>query len=295
MPFILPPDELKTAELTRKPEWLKVRLPGSGRYAEVRNSIRNFQLHTVCQSARCPNIGDCWERGTATFMILGDICTRACTFCAVKTGAPTPLDHRESQRVADAVELLGLKYAVITSVTRDDLPDGGASLFAATIREIRQRIPGCEVEVLIPDFAGNEKALRQVCDAAPDVLNHNIETVFRLYPSVRPQAQYWRSLQLLTRASSLGMRTKSGFMIGLGETREEVIRTMRDLREAHCELLTIGQYLQSTPACLPVAEFISPATFAEYRDIALELGFRHVESAPLVRSSYHAEVVGANL
>jgi len=279
----------KIADFSRKPEWLKVRLPGSGRYAEVMKSVRSHRLHTVCQSARCPNVGECWERGTATFMILGDICTRACGFCAVRTGMPAPVDMSESQRVADATKLLGLRYAVITSVTRDDLTDGGASLFAATIREIRQRIPECKIEVLIPDFEGNKKALRLVCDAAPDVLNHNIETVHRLYPFVRPQARYWRSLQLLSRVSSLGMRTKSGFMVGLGETREEVIRTMRDLREVGCELLTIGQYLQPTPACLPVVEFISPEIFAEYRNVGLELGFRHVESAPLVRSSYHAE------
>ncbi|MFH1011877.1 MAG: lipoyl synthase [bacterium] len=295
MPFIPPADARKAIDLNRKPGWLKVRLPGSGRYAEVRNSIRDFRLHTVCQSARCPNVGECWERGTATFMILGDICTRACTFCAVKSGAPDPMDCGEAQRVADAVELLGLKYAVITSVTRDDLPDGGASLFAAIIREIRQRVPACKAEVLIPDFAGDEKALHLVCDAAPDVLNHNIETVSRLYPSVRPQAQYSRSLELLSRASSLGMRTKSGFMVGLGETRGEIIRTMRDLREVGCELLTIGQYLQPTPACLPVIEFVTPKVFAEYRAVGLELGFCHVESAPLVRSSYHAEKVGAGL
>ncbi len=228
-------------------------------------------------------------------MILGDICTRACSFCAVRTGHPEPSDCDEPQRVADAAKLLGLKYAVITSVTRDDLPDGGASLFAATIREIRRRIPECKVEVLISDFEGNEKALRLVCDAVPGVLNHNIETVSRLYPSVRPQAQYWRSLKLLSRASSLGMRTKSGFMVGLGETREEVVRTMRDLREAGCELLTIGQYLRPTPSCLPVVEFVSPEVFAEYRNVGLELGFLHVESAPLVRSSYHADAADANL
>jgi len=208
---------------------------------------------------------------------------------------PQPIDFGEAKRVADAVELLGLKYAVVTSVTRDDLPDGGASLFAATIREILSRIPECKVEVLIPDFSGNEKALRSVCDAAPDVLNHNIETVGRLYPSVRPQAQYARSLQLLSRAHSFGRVIKSGLMVGLGETREEVIETMRDLREIGCELLTVGQYLQPTPTCLPISEFISPATFAEYRNIGLELGFHHVESAPLVRSSYRADALGTHL
>ena len=295
MPSIPSIEAPKIADLSRKPEWLKVRLPGSGRYAEVMKSVRSSQLHTVCQSARCPNVGECWERGTATFLILGDICTRGCGFCAVETGMSAPIDVSEPQRVADAVVLLGLKYAVITSVTRDDLADGGASLFAATIREIRERIPECKIEVLIPDFEGNEKALRLVCDAAPDVLNHNIETVYRLYPFVRPQARYWRSLQLLSRARSLGMRTKSGFMVGLGETREEVIRTMRDLREVGCELLTIGQYLQPTPACLPVIEFISPEVFGDYRAIGLDLGFHHVESGPLVRSSYHADAVGAGL
>lgn len=274
----------------RKPAWLKVHLPGSGRYAEVRRLVDGNGLHTVCQSARCPNVGNCWERGTATFLILGNVCTRACGFCAVENGKPGPVDEGEPQRVANAVGILGLKYAVITSVTRDDLPDGGASLFAATIREIHRRAPGCKVELLIPDFGGNEDALRQVCDAAPDVLNHNIETVHRLYPSVRPQAKYWRSLELLARARSFGVATKSGFMVGLGETRDEVICTMRDLREAGCERLTIGQYLQPTDSHLPVIWYIPPEVFAEYRRIGLDLGFRHVESNPLVRSSYHAEL-----
>jgi len=274
----------------RKPDWLKIRLPGSGHYAQVRRLVESGGLHTVCQSARCPNVAECWEHGTATFMILGDVCTRACGFCAVGSGKPEGLDANEPQRIAEAVQTLGLKYAVVTSVTRDDLPDGGASLFAETMREIRRRVAGCKVEVLVPDFGGNEDALRLVCDAAPDVLNHNIETVCRLYPFVRPQAAYWRSLQLLARARSLGMKTKSGFMVGLGETRDEVIRTMRDLREVACDRLTIGQYLQPTPAHLPVIWYIPPEVFAEYRRVGLALGFRHVESGPLVRSSYHAEL-----
>ena len=272
----------------QKPNWLKVRLPGSGRFAQVQRLVKDYGLHTVCQSARCPNVGQCWESGTATFMILGDVCTRACRFCAVKSGMPEPLDSNEPKHVAEAVKKLGLKYVVVTSVTRDDLTDGGAPLFADVIREVRASVPDCKVEVLIPDFKGREEALRVVSDAAPDILNHNIETVHRLYAAVRPQAKYWRSLQLLARAHSMGMRTKSGLMVGVGETRDEVIQTMRDLREVGCELLTIGQYLQPTPSCIPVAEFIPPKTFHEYRDIGLDLGFRHVESGPLVRSSYHA-------
>jgi lipoic acid synthetase len=289
MPSIPSTTTPETIHLRRKPEWLKVRLPGGGRHSEVLQFIKGLQLHTVCQSARCPNVGECWARGTATFMILGDVCTRACRFCAVVSGSTVALDLNEPKRVADAAHSLGLKYAVVTSVTRDDLPDGGAAIFATTIREIRARISDCKVEVLIPDFAGDDEALRVVCDAAPDVLNHNIETIHRLYPAVRPQAEYSRSLQLLARAKSLGLLTKSGLMVGLGEAHNEVINTMRDLREVGCDLLTIGQYLQPTPACIPVVEFIHPEVFAEYRAIGLELGFHHVESGPLVRSSYHAE------
>jgi len=284
----LPEISDKKSRERRKPDWLKVRLPGHGRFAQVQRLVNDYRLHTVCQSARCPNVGQCWESGTATFMILGDVCTRSCRFCAVKSGAPEPLDLNEPKHVAEAVKKLDLKYVVVTSVTRDDLPDGGAQLFADVIHEIRAFVPDCKVEVLIPDFQGGEDALRVVCDAAPDILNHNIETVQRLYAAVRPQAKYGRSLQLLARARSMGMRTKSGLMVGLGETYEEVIQTMRDLRETDCELLTIGQYLQPTPACVPVIEFIPPQTFHEYRTIGLDLGFRHVESGPLVRSSYHA-------
>ncbi len=280
--------ETKESRKRRKPDWLKVRLPGSGRFAQVQRLVKDYRLHTVCQSARCPNVGQCWESGTATFMILGDVCTRSCRFCAVKNGAPESTDSNEPKHVAEAVKKLALKYVVVTSVTRDDLPDGGAQLFADMIREVRASVPDCKVEVLIPDFLGMKDALRVVCDAAPDILNHNIETVHRLYTTVRPQAKYWRSLQLLARARSMGMRTKSGLMVGVGETRDEVIQTMRDLRETGCELLTIGQYLQPTLSCLSVVEFIAPEVFHEYRDIGLDLGFRHVESGPLVRSSYHA-------
>ncbi|MBU1708037.1 lipoyl synthase [bacterium] len=278
----------KKSRERRKPDWLKVRLPGHGRFAQVQRLVNDYRLHTVCQSARCPNVGQCWESGTATFMILGDICTRSCRFCAVKSGATEPLDSNEPKHVAEAVKKLALKYVVVTSVTRDDLPDGGAQLFVNVIREVQASVPDCKVEVLIPDLQGNEDALRVVCDAAPDILNHNIETVQRLYAKVRPQAKYERSLQLLARARSMGMRTKSGLMVGLGETQDEVIQTMRDLRDVGCELLTIGQYLQPTPSCIPVAEFIPPQAFHEYRAIGLDLGFRHVESGPLVRSSYHA-------
>jgi len=278
--------ELST--LPRKPEWLKARVPGGENYAALRNLIDSRGLHTVCQEARCPNMGECWNSGTATFMILGDTCTRSCGFCAVKTGRAEFLDKDEPRRVGEAVATMKLRHAVITSVNRDELFDGGAQIFADTIREIRSHLPECRIEVLIPDFQGSEAALNIVLDAQPDILNHNTETVPRLYKTVRPQAQYNRSLELLFRAKEKGFLTKSGLMVGLGETMEEVVDTMSDLREVQCDILTIGQYLQPTKEHLPVERFVHPDEFAMLKRTGLEMGFRYVESGPLVRSSYHA-------
>jgi lipoic acid synthetase len=249
-----------------------------------------LNLHTVCEEARCPNIGECWNNRTATFMILGNVCTRSCGFCAVLTGKPTELDLDEPRRVADAARQMGLKHAVITSVNRDELGDGGASVFAATIREIRDQVPGCTVEVLTPDFKGDQDAIRTVIDARPDTFNHNIETVPRLYPAVRPQAKYRRSLEVLRYAKELNPDglTKSGFMVGLGEVEEEIRRTMLDLREHEVDILTIGQYLRPSENHLPMSRYYAPKEFATFRKLGLEMGFRHVESGPLVRSSYHA-------
>jgi lipoic acid synthetase len=252
--------------------------------------MRGLELHTVCEEARCPNLGECWGRGTATFMILGDVCTRACGFCAVRTGLPArPPDADEPRRVAHAVERMGLRHAVVTSVNRDDQEDGGASIFAATIRELRARVPGCAVEVLIPDFKGRWDALQLVLDARPDVLNHNVETVPRLYRKARAGASFARSLKLLQRSRSAGLLTKSGIMVGLGEERAEVEDTIRAIRSAGTEILTVGQYLRPSPRHLPVVRYYAPAEFEEMRRLALGLGFAHVESGPLVRSSYHAE------
>jgi len=273
----------------RHPSWLKIKLATSPEYGKVKNLVSRHQLHTVCEEAHCPNLGECWSAGTATFMILGDICTRSCGFCAVKTGRPTELDLDEPRRVAEAVQTMGVRYAVITSVNRDELEDGGASIFAATIREIRRRAPGCKVEVLIPDFKGDERALQLVIDAAPDVLNHNVETVPRIYRQVRPQANYEQSLTLLLRAKRAGMVTKSGFMVGIGEEVEEVYALLRDLREHEVDIVTIGQYLQPSPQHLPVVRYVHPEEFERFREYGLQLGLRHVESGPLVRSSYHAE------
>jgi lipoic acid synthetase len=252
--------------------------------------MRSSGLHTVCEEARCPNIGECWNRGTATFMILGDVCTRACGFCAVRTGLPgSPPDPDEPRRVADAVERMGLRHAVITSVNRDDQDDGGASIFAACIREVRRRVPGCAVEVLIPDFKGDRKALQTVMDALPDVLNHNVETVPRLYRQVRPGARFDRSLELLRRSRNAGLTTKSGIMLGLGEGFEEVLDCIRAIRDAGTDILTVGQYLRPSLQHLPLLRYYTPDEFARIRSSALDLGFAHVESGPLVRSSYHAE------
>lgn len=279
-------------ELHPRPEWLKVRFPGGENFQELKRLMRTLDLHTVCESARCPNMGECWDHRTATFMILGNICTRACGFCAVPSGPPLgPPDEEEPVRVAEAVERMGLRYAVVTSVNRDDQRDGGAHIFARTITEIRRRVPGCKVEVLIPDFRGDSAALGAVLAARPDVLNHNTETVPRLYRQVRKGALYERSLELLRRSKEIApsIPTKTGLMLGLGETREEVIATMRDLAEQDADILTLGQYLQPTRDHLPVARFVPPDEFADYKRIGeSELSFKHVESGPLVRSSYHA-------
>lgn len=274
-----------------RPEWLRVKFFNGPNYQDLKRIMRTLGLNTVCESARCPNMGECWEHRTATFMILGNICTRACGFCAVPSGKPSgPPDEREPERVADAVERMGLRYAVVTSVNRDDQPDGGASIFARTIAEIRKRVSGCKVEVLIPDFRGDWKALETVVAARPDVLNHNTETVPRLYHQVRKGALYSRSLELLRRAKSLTpeMPTKTGLMLGLGEEREEVLAAMRDLAAQGTDILTLGQYLQPTREHLPVIRFVHPDEFAGYKILGEEMGFAHVESGPLVRSSYHA-------
>ncbi len=274
----------------RRPAWIRARAPQGPGYERLRGLMRGLDLHTVCEEARCPNLGECWKRGTATFMILGDVCTRACGFCAVKTGLPGAApDAGEPARVADAVARMGLRHAVITSVNRDDQADGGAAVFAATIREIRARRPGCAVEVLIPDFKGSREALEVVLTARPDVLNHNVETVPRLYRRARSGASFGRSLELLRRSKDAGMLTKSGIMVGLGEEWEEVEETIRAIRSAGTDVLTVGQYLRPSPKHLPVARFYTPEEFDRLRAFALELGFGHVESGPLVRSSYHAE------
>ena len=279
-------------ERQRKPEWLKVRFPGGPNYLRLKSLMREQQLHTVCEEARCPNMGECWEAGTATFMILGDVCTRACGFCAVTSGRPDgPPDPGEPKRVAYTVAQLGLTHAVVTSVNRDDQPDGGAAIFAETIRWIRRLSPGTSIEVLIPDFLGNWDALATVLAARPDILNHNTETVPRLYPRVRFRARYERTLELLERAGMHRPRpvTKTGIMLGLGETWEEVVEVMRDLRAVDCDVLTVGQYLRPSGKHLPIQRYVPPEEFEALRREGIALGFKHVESGPLVRSSYHAE------
>jgi lipoic acid synthetase len=273
-----------------RPDWLKVRFPGGQNYTELKQLMRSLDLHTICEEALCPNIGECWGNRTATFLILGDVCTRNCGFCSVTTGRPTGLDRDEPERLARAVQQIGLKHIVITSVTRDDLPDGGAEIFAETIRRLRHYSPDCGIEVLIPDFQGNWDALATVMAARPDILNHNIETVPRLYRRVRPKAIYPQSLELLRRARQLApdVATKSGLMVGLGEDPSEVLQTFRDLRDHHVDVLTVGQYLRPTMQHLPIERYVHPDEFADYKHAALALGFRHVESGPLVRSSYHA-------
>ena len=274
----------------RKPEWLKVRAPGSPSYLRLKGLMRELTLHTVCEEARCPNIGECWNHGTATFMILGDVCTRACTYCAVAHGRPAAPDLAEPERVANAIHALELAYVVVTSVDRDDLADGGASMFAETIRRTRGRLPQCRIEVLIPDFRGSDEALRTVLDARPDVLNHNTETVPRLYPMARSGGRYARTLELLGRSNRYApdIPTKTGLMVGLGEERDELVATLEDLHAVGCRILTIGQYLRPTAAHAPMTRYYHPDEFRELKETALEMGFVHVESGPLVRSSYHA-------
>ncbi len=272
-----------------KPDWLKVRIPAGEEFARLKNLMRGQNLHTVCEEARCPNVAECWNAGTATFMILGDVCTRSCGFCNVKTGRPTWLDKDEPRRVAEAIRAMGVRHAVITSVNRDELPDGGAEMFAETIRQARAMNPGITIEVLIPDFQGERWALEIVLNERPDILNHNTETVPRLYRKVRPQAKYERSLQVIRWSKEAGMVTKSGIMVGLGETADEVLCVMKDLRAAGCDIMTIGQYLQPTTAHLPVDRYVSLEEFARYKLEGLAMGFVQVESGPLVRSSYHAE------
>lgn len=281
---------MKQQETLKKPDWLRIKLATDGNFAEIKDMMRSKTLHTVCEEARCPNIYECWANRTATFMILGDICTRACRFCAVKTGMPTELDLEEPERVAEAAEQMGLQHCVVTSVARDDLKDGGASIFAATVHAIRKRMPFCRVEVLIPDFLGNKDALQTVMDANPDILNHNVETVERLSDRVRAKAKYSRTMELLRRAKEMkpNIPTKSSIMLGVGEEWDEILQTMDDLRANNVNILTLGQYLQPTPNHLPIVRYVHPDEFAKLKEEGLKRGFRHVESAPLVRSSYHA-------
>jgi lipoyl synthase len=274
----------------QKPSWLKVKAPGSPEYIRLKRLMGELHLNTVCEEAHCPNIGECWHHGTATFMILGDVCTRNCPYCAVAHGRPAGLDTAEPARVAEAAERLGLRYVVVTSVDRDDLADGGAAIFAGTITEMRKRLPSCRIEVLIPDFQGKEAALHAVLDAGPDILNHNTETVPRLYRTARPGGRYPRTLELLDRARRYAPQipTKSGLMVGIGETWDELVATLSDLRSVGCAILTIGQYLSPSSAHLPVARYYHPEEFDMLKSTALSMGFGHVESGPLVRSSYHA-------
>jgi lipoic acid synthetase len=281
-----PPDHIGRPRL---PTWFKVTAQTGPDYLEIKQTMERLQLHTICEEARCPNRWECWNARTATFLILGDICTRRCHYCSVETGRPQAVDHGEPLRVAEAVKALGLRHAVITSVNRDELPDGGAAIFAETIRQTRRLSPHCTIEVLIPDFEGNEQALATVCAEKPDILNHNIETVRRLFPSIRPQGKYQRSIDLLAWAKQYGMRTKSGLIIGMGEMHDEIHEVMRDLRAVGCDIMTLGQYLQPTRDHLSVARFYDPSDFALLKEQGVAMGFNHVESGPLVRSSYHAE------
>ena len=273
----------------KRPEWLKVRLPMGENYRNVRSIVDEYKLHTICQSGSCPNMGECWGAGTATFMILGNVCTRSCSFCAVKTGRPTEYDTDEPRRVAEAIWLMKVKHAVITSVNRDELKDRGAEIWYQTVRAVKELSPDTTIETLIPDTKGNWEALERMISAGQEVVSHNIETVPRLYRKVRPQAKYERSLEQIQRIKNYGKRTKTGIMVGLGESPEEVFQTMDDLVAHGCDILTIGQYLQPTKMHLDVAEFVHPDLFAEYKEVGLAKGLRYVESGPLVRSSYHAE------
>ncbi len=277
--------------IQRRPPWLRAKLPGGPNYGDLVGIMRTQALHTVCEEARCPNIGDCWERRTATFLVLGNLCTRNCAYCAITHGLPTELDHQESERVARAVQAMGLRHAVITSVNRDDLADGGAGIFAATIRRIHEYIPQCTVEVLIPDFKGDAAALQAVLDAGPEILGHNIESVPRVFRVVRHGGHYGRSLELLRRSKEWGYTsfTKSGIILGMGETRDELLQTMADLRAVDCDVLTLGQYLRPGPDYHPIDRYYTPEEFSALRRVGLEMGFKYVESGPLVRSSYHAD------
>jgi lipoic acid synthetase len=285
------PEFKKMEENTRlrKPDWLKIKVPKGKEYIGVRDIVDGNKLHTICSSGQCPNKEDCWGRGTATFMILGNICTRSCKFCAVATGRPLPADLAEPQRIAESVHKLNLRHCVITSVDRDDLEDGGAEIWAATIRAVKELNPKTTIETLVPDFRGRKELLQIVIEARPEVISHNLETVRRLTPQVRSAAIYERSLEVVGWVAESGVRSKSGIMLGLGETEEEVITVMDDLRNVGCEVMTIGQYLQPTLQHLPVKEYVTPEQFEKYRKIGMEKGFRHVESGPLVRSSFHAE------
>lgn len=273
----------------QKPDWLKIRVPAGKEYLGIREIVNRHKLHTICTSGNCPNMYDCWERGTATLMILGDVCTRSCGFCNVKTGKPAPADPGEPERVAESVRLMGLKHCVLTSVDRDDMKDGGAGLWAATIRTVKEKNPGITIEALIPDFQGKKELIHTVIDAGPEVISHNLETVRRLTPEVRSVASYERSLMVIRTIADAGIRAKSGIMTGLGETKEEILEAMDDLRMAGCEVFTLGQYLQPGKDHLPVASFTTPQEFEAFRKAGLEKGFTHVESHPLVRSSYKAE------
>lgn len=276
-------------EKVKKPKWLKVKLPTGESYKKVRGLVEEHKLHTICESGNCPNMGECWGEGTATFMILGNVCTRSCGFCAVSTGKPQEVDMFEPAKVAQSVKLMEVKHAVITSVDRDDLTDGGAEIWAATVRAIRRQSPGTTLETLIPDFMGKWENLEKIIEVKPEVVSHNLETVRRLTKEVRIQAKYDRSLEVLRRLSKAGVKTKSGIMLGIGETEQEILETLEDLKSVGVQIVTLGQYLQPTPEHLPVTEFVTPEKFEEYKKIGLEMGFRYVESGPLVRSSYHAE------
>ena len=282
-------DEIKLVERIKKLKWLRVKLPIGENYRKVRSLVDEHKLHTICESGSCPNMGECWGEGTATFMILGNVCTRSCGFCAVKTGKPEKVDDYEPGRVANSVKIMRVKHAVVTSVDRDDLKDGGSEIWAQTVRAIRKQSPGTTLETLIPDFAGKWENLQVIIDVAPEIVSHNLETVRRLTKQVRIQAKYDRSLEVLFRLKKGGMHTKSGLMLGLGESEQEILETMQDLRNVGVEVLTLGQYLQPTLKHLPVVEFINPEKFEYYKIKGIEMGFRYVESGPLVRSSYHAE------
>ena len=281
--------EINVLDKPKKPSWLKVKLPTGESYKKVRSLVSEHNLHTICESGNCPNMGECWGAGTATFMILGNVCTRSCDFCAVSTGKPDEVDVFEPARVANSVKLMNVKHAVITSVDRDDLQDGGSEMWVKTVKAIRRKSPETTLETLIPDFAGKWENLQRIIDVAPEIVSHNIETVRRLTKKIRIQAKYNRSLELLLRLKKGGMKTKSGLMLGLGETEEEVVETMQDLRSVEVDILTLGQYLQPTPKHAEVKDFITPEKFEEFQKLGIEMGFRFVESGPLVRSSYHAE------